>query len=632
MTRKTGDAGEGFKALRSAFLATAGFSMVINLLMLVSPVYMMQVYDRVLTSQSGETLVALTAVAVGLLVIYGVLEGVRGRMLIRIGNAFDERIRRPVFNALALRALTAGAGGRLAGLRDVDTVRQFLTGAGPAAFFDAPWIPVYLLVIFLIHPVLGGIAVAGAVLLIGMALATEWISRTRLREAGQHLGEAEQFADQTVRNIEALRAMGMTGRARTRWLGRWYRGLSLQSEAADWVAVLQGLSKALRIVLQVGVLAGGASLVLVHEMSAGMMIAASIIVGRAVAPVEQMIGSWRGFVGARGAYDRLKELLAAFPEPGKRMRLPRPEGQVTVENAAAVAPGGREPILRGISFAMEPGEVMAVIGPSASGKSTLARLLVGVWPAAAGAVRLGGADVFRWAHGDLGRYVGYVPQDVELFDATVKENIARLGDIDPQKVVDAARLAGVHELILSLPDGYETRIGEGGRALSGGQRQRIALARALYDNPAFVVLDEPNANLDHDGDLALLKCIAELKRRGITVVLISHRPSMLQGVDRILVLRDGMVSALGPRDEILNRTAQPLPFFKPSHQITTQPGDDQAGDEASAANDPHGGGGAPGAGGGAANQAATDDHDAAAREAPGRARRVLEHFKEAVNG
>ncbi|MDX5360897.1 MAG: type I secretion system permease/ATPase [Alphaproteobacteria bacterium] len=613
MKRSAGDVSAGLKTLKSAFLATAGFSMVINLLMLVSPIYMMQIYDRVLTSQSGETLVALTAVAIGLLAVYGVLEGVRGRMLIRIGNAFDERVRRPVFNALSLRALTAAAGGRLAGLRDVDTVRQFLTGSGPAAFFDAPWIPVYLLVIFFIHPVLGGIAVAGAALLIGMALATEVVSRTRLRTAGQHLGEAEQLADQTVRNIEALRAMGMTGRARTRWLGRWYRGLSLQSEAADWVAILQGLSKALRIVLQVGVLAGGASLVLVQEMSAGMMIAASIIVGRAVAPVEQMIGSWRGFVGARGAYDRLKELLAAYPEPGKRMRLPRPEGHVAVENAAAVAPGGREPILRGVSFALEPGEVLAVIGPSASGKSTLARLLVGVWPAAAGAVRLGGADVFRWAHGDLGRYIGFVPQDVELLDATVKENIARLGEIDPQKVVEAAQLAGVHELILALPDGYETRIGEGGRALSGGQRQRIALARALYDNPAFVVLDEPNANLDHDGDIALLKCIGELKRRGTTVVLISHRPSMLQGVDRILVLRDGMVSALGTRDEILQRTAQPLPFYKPGQQIAAQAG----GEEDAAPEDRDG-------------QPA--DRDGAAADAHERARRVLEQFKEAANG
>lgn len=547
------------RQFRLPFLAAFGFSMVINLLMLVSPLYMLQLYDRVLTSRSQETLLMLTIIAIGMIAILGLLDAVRSRVMVRVGNAFDASMGERIFTATYRQALDGKGGENAQGLRDVDQVRQFMTGQGLFAFFDSPWVPIYLVVIYLIHPLMGYVAIGGAVILFLFALLTEMVSRRPMSMAASYVIKANSFAESSLRNADTVRSMGMLARIRTLWRNLHHQALSRQSQAADRGSMVSAASKSLRIILQILMLATGGWLALQQEITPGMMIAGSIIMGRAVAPVEQAIGQWRGFLSARSAFTRLEDLTRAYPQAEKPMQLPRPDGNVDVESVTAMPPTLKAPVLRGLSFSISAGETIAVIGPSASGKSTLARLLVGVWPAFAGHVRLGGAEIYQWDDDDLGEHVGYLPQDIELFDGTVKDNIARFGDVDPEKIVKAAEMAGVHEMILRLPDGYDTEIGEAGNRLSGGQRQRIGLARALYGDPVLVVLDEPNSNLDNAGDLALLKALGELKRQGTTTVLITHRPSMLQNVDKILVLQDGMVAMYGPREEIINQVMRPLP-------------------------------------------------------------------------
>ena len=590
-TNKNFGARAALYQFRGPFLAAFGFSMVINLLMMVSPIYMLQLYDRVLTSRSQETLLMLTLVAVGMIAIMGLLDVVRSRVMVRVGNGFDKVLGERVFTATYRQALAGKGSDHAQGLRDMDLVRQFLTGQGLFAFFDSPWVPIYLVVIFLIHPLLGIVACGGAVILFLFALLTEIVSRHPMARATGYVIKANSFAESSLRNAETVRSMGMLGRIRSLWRDVHHQALSRQSLAADRGAVVSAASKSLRIILQILILGTGGWLALQQEITPGMMIAASIIVGRAVSPVEQAIGQWRGFLSARSAFARLESLTSAYPQSERPMELPRPDGNVDIEGVTAMPPTLNEPVLRGVNFSISGGEAIAVIGPSASGKSTLARLLVGVWPALAGHVRLGGAEIYQWADDDLGKYVGYLPQDIELFDGTVKDNIARFGEADPEQIVIAAEMAGVHDMILHLPDGYDTEIGEGGCRLSGGQRQRIGLARALYGDPVLVVLDEPNSNLDNEGDLALLKAMGELKRRGITAVLITHRPSMLQNVDKILVLQEGMVALYGPREEILNQVMQPLPS-RQANKISTdstglsegeQSGDKSTGREGSSA-------------------------------------------------
>ena len=548
---------EAFKPIRGAFIATAIFSFFINLLMFTTPLYMLQMYDRVLGSRNETTLVMLTVVAGGALLLYGVLEMVRSRILVRIGAKFDDLLNRHVFRAAFQASVSNPAASSSQSLRDLDSVREFMTGQGLIAFLDAPWVPVFLGVVFLFHPILGFVALGGAIIIFIFALSNEFATRKPLSEASKDNVQVGNFVSTSLRNAEAVSAMGMMPGIMERWRRRHRQVLERQAMASDRAGMILASSKAVRQFLQVSMLGTGAYLVLQGEITPGTMIAGSIMMGRALSPVEQAVGQWRGFVNTRSAYSRLNQLLLQADKEREHMPLPTPEGRITVERAVVAPPGSRTPVLKGVSFELQPGEALGVIGPSGAGKSSLARALVGVWPIAQGNVRIDGADITDWSKEQLGPHMGYVPQDVELFDGTVAENIARFQEVDPDEVVRAAQLAGVHELILRLPNGYDTQIGPSGQSLSGGQRQRVALARALYGDVRFVLLDEPNANLDTEGEKALTEAITKLREQGRTMAMITHRPQLLSSVDKVLALDDGQVQAFGPRQEVLSRFTKP---------------------------------------------------------------------------
>ncbi|MEW5729520.1 MAG: type I secretion system permease/ATPase [Pseudomonadota bacterium] len=542
---------------KSAITATAVFSLVANLLLFVAPLYMLQVYDRVLASRSESTLVMLTLIAAFLLAILGFVEAVRSRVLVRAGARLDMELAGRAFAGVfeAARKQPGSASGQV--LRDLDSVRDFATGPALVVFCDAPWAPLFIIAAFILHPLLGAVTLAGGVIIFALAVVNEISTRKALKDASAVTANAAAFAEASLRNSEVLHAMGMMPGVSERWMARHRTALALQAQAADRAGTLLAVSKFIRMFLQSAILGVGAWLALENAVTGGAIIAGSILMGRALAPIEMAVGHWKSFVGFRGAYARLDELLAKTAQGPARMELPRPQGAVSVERVYAVPPGSSTAVLKGVSFKLEPGEVLGVVGPSAAGKSTLARVLMGVWPAGAGVVRLDGANLGDWPRDEVGPALGYLPQDVELFDGTVAENIARFGDIDAARVVEAAARAGVHEIILGLPDGYDTRIGDGGRVLSGGQRQRIALARALYGDPAFVVLDEPNSNLDTAGEQALVEAVLGLKERRATTVVVTHRLSILASVDKILVLNAGEVELFGSRDEVLSRLARP---------------------------------------------------------------------------
>ncbi len=542
---------------RSAFIGAGIFSFFINVLMLVSPLYMLQIYDRVLASRNETTLWVLTFVAVFLIIVYAALETVRSRVLVRISGQMDSLLNARVFTALFKSAVRGPGGGSGQAIRDLDSVRDFLTGQGLFAFFDAPWMPLYLSAIFLIDPLLGWVATAGGVTLFSLAVLTEIATRDTLSEASTANMRAGHFVEVSLRNVEAIEAMGMVPAMLRRWQGRRAKMLQLQSLASDRAGVITALSKFTRVVLQIAILGFGAYLVIHDHITAGLMIAASIMMGRALAPVEIAVGSWKHFLTARSAYDRLNALLKAVPAQRDFMHLPPPRGILQVEQAIVVPPGATVPALKGVGFTVAAGDIVGIIGPSAAGKSTLARLLVGVWPPYSGKVRIDGADIMTWDRERLGPYIGYLPQDVELFEGTIAENIARFGEVNADQVILAAQRAGVHELILKLPAGYDTHIGPGGQTLSGGQRQRVGLARALHGDPAIIVLDEPNSNLDNDGEAALARTVADLKARKRTTLVITHRPSLLASVDYIMVMREGLIEKFGPRDEILGQYLRP---------------------------------------------------------------------------
>jgi ATP-binding cassette subfamily C exporter for protease/lipase len=561
---ESGELGEILRSFRQVFFSVAAFSFVINLLMLTPAVYMLQVYDRVLTGRNETTLLMLTFLVVGLFALLSLFEWVRARILVRAGAAFDMRLNNRVFDAAFQHYLHLKGGNAQQAFSDLTNVRQFITGNGLFAFLDAPWAPIYIIVIALLHPWLGLFALLAALLLLGLALLNERLTSPILSEAQQWSGRANNYAGSNLRNAEVIEGMGMLPALRQRWFERQAKFLSLQSKASDEAGWVSGTTKFVRITAQSLILGLGALLVLENEVTAGAMIASSILLGRALAPVELAISTWRQFVVARGAYGRLNELLGRFPPPPERLSLPAPKGNISVENLFVAAPGQQAAILKGLNFQIQAGSAVAVIGPSASGKSTLARALVGVWPALAGCVRLDGADIAKWNREELGPHIGYLPQDVELFDGTIAENIARFSEIESEKVIDAARRAGVHEMILRFPNGYDTPIGEGGAALSGGQRQRIALARALYGNPVLLVLDEPNSNLDDAGEQALVAALHGMKAEGRTVFLITHRLSVIKEVDAILVLREGAIQTIGPRDQVLAALSQQAQASVPS--------------------------------------------------------------------
>ena len=546
-----------FRALRGPFAAVVVFSFFINLLMLVAPMYMLQVYDRVLSSRNETTLLMLTIIAVGLLIVFGLLELVRSRVLVRVGLKFDEALGSDTFRAVFKRAVRRAGDSGSQPLRDLDSVRDFLTGQGLISFCDAPWVPVFLAVIYMFHPVLGMVATIGAIVIFSLALLNEVTTRQPLADAGKDSVTANSFVTTSLRNAEAVSAMGMMPGLMRRWRRKQGKVLSLQSLASDRSGAILASSKATRMCLQVAMLGTGAYLAIHREITPGTMIAGSILMGRALAPVESAVGQWRGFIKARNAMQRLNDLLLPLENEREPMRLPAPKGELSAENAVVVPPGTRTPVLRGVRFKLAPGEAMGVIGPSGAGKSSMARALTGVWPVASGAIRLDGADLGDWDREQLGPYVGYLPQDVELFEGTVAENIARFQEVDPDEVVRAAKRAGAHETVLRLPQGYDTEVGASGQSLSGGQRQRIGLARALYGDVRIVLLDEPDANLDSAGEKALVNALAQAKQAGVTMVMITHRPPLLGNADKVLALDQGQVQAFGPRDEVLQKFTRP---------------------------------------------------------------------------
>ncbi|KDN98219.2 type I secretion system permease/ATPase [Pseudomonas donghuensis] len=536
---------------KSTLLSVGCFTALINLLMLVPSIYMLQVYDRVLSSQNETTLWMLTLMVVGFFVFIGALEAIRSFIVIRVGNQLEQGFNLNVYRAAFERNLRRGDGQAGQSLNDLTQVRQFVTGPALFAFFDAPWFPIYQAVIFLFNVWLGVMACAGALLLIALAILNERLTHKPLVEASGFQQQSTHLASSQLQNAESIQAMGMLAALRQRWFALHSRFLTLQNQASDTSAVITAISKSLRLCLQSLVLGLGALLVIEGQMTAGMMIAGSILMGRVLSPIDQLIAVWKQWSGAHMAYQRLDGLLREFPEPPAPMALPAPSGRLSFEQVSAGPPGKRVATLQQISFNLSAGEVLGVLGTSGSGKSTLAKVLVGVWPTLAGTVRLDGADLHRWDREALGPHIGYLPQNIELLRGSIAENIARFAELDGHKVVEAARQAGVHELILRLPQGYDTRLGEDGGDLSGGQKQRIALARALYGGPSLIVLDEPNSNLDTSGEAALATAIAQMKAQGRTVVLVTHRSAALAQADKLLVLSEGRMQAFGPAHDVM---------------------------------------------------------------------------------
>ena len=539
------------RQFRTVFLSALAFSMVINLLMLVPAIYMLQLYDRVLASMNTTTLFMLTVVVILLFIVLATMEIVRSKTLVRVGNRLDERLNGHVFRATYESYLRQGNGNAQQSLGDFTSVRQFATGQGIIAFFDAPWTPIFIIVMYMFHWQIGLLATFGALIFLLLALLNEWATSKPLSEANRIANRANAQAASNLRNAEVIESMGMFQHVRNRWLALHHKMLDFQTVASERAGMITGITKTLAMGMQSMVLGLGAWLVIQNEMTAGMMIAGSILMGRALAPMQQLIGSWRGFVATRNAHERVNKLLLEFPDQQEGLSLPPPKGEVRVDALFGGPPGVQRPVISNVQFAIAPGEALAIVGPSASGKSTLARMLVGVWAPLSGKVRLDGADVYAWNKDELGQYVGYLPQDIELFDGTVADNIARFGEVDSKKVVEAAQCAGVHETILSFPDGYNTVIGAHGFNLAGGQRQRIGLARAVYGNPRLVVLDEPNSNLDESGERELIATVKRLRDAGAAIALITHRTSIIAAVDRMLVMRGGQVAQFGPRDDVL---------------------------------------------------------------------------------
>ncbi|MDC9606887.1 type I secretion system permease/ATPase [Xenorhabdus griffiniae] len=561
---------EVIRARSKVFWTIGLFTAFINLLMLVPSIYMLQVYDRVLPSSNEITLLMLTLITLGMFAMMGGLEYIRSQVVIRIGSQFDMCLNQRVYTASYESNLKNGSTDAGQMLNDLATIRQFLTGNALFAFFDAPWFPVYLGVIFLFSPYLGLLALLGAIILIMLAVLNQWLSQAPLAEASHLSLRSANLASTNLRNAEVIEALGMLPALRRRWFSLHQRFLNFQRIASERSAAITALTKTVRMALQSLILGLGGWLAIEGSITPGMMIAGSILMGRALSPIEQLIQAWKSWSAARLSWQRLDKLLKAQPERKSGMSLPQPKGVLLMEKVSAMPPrktrvlqasqngssSNNQYVLQDINLALNAGEVLGVIGPSASGKSTLARLLVGIWPAQEGVVRLDDADIYQWNKDELGASIGYLPQDIELFGGTIAENIARFNDVEPEKVIEAAKKAGVHELVLNLEQGYDTVIGAGGMGLSGGQKQRIGLARALYGNPSLVVLDEPNSNLDDIGEKALSHAIAQLREQGKTVVVITHRPSLLSQTTKILLLVQGKMKMFGSSQQVMAALSQ----------------------------------------------------------------------------
>ena len=553
---------------RQSFVSAFAFSAVINVLMLVPPMYMIQMFDRVLSSGSISTLGFLTAIMAYLIAIMGLLEWVRSQMLVRISGRFDSLLSDRLFSVSMQQALySGGRNSQGQPLQDLLGLRQILTGTGLFAFFDAPWLPIYILVMFVIHPLYGIVAVFATCVLVVIAIWNEKTTGPLLALANQEQMAATAKSTKRFRNAEVIHAMGMHQVFRDQFSEDHERVLSNQSLASEKAGFFVALSKTIAIFQQSAILGTGAYLAVNQEVTPGLMIAGSILLGRALAPVSQIIAVWKQFVAARGQYGRLSEILEATPLEGKPMPLPDPTGTVVFEQVAVAPPGARAPVTQIGSLQLQPG-ITAVIGPSAAGKSTLVRALLGIWPLAKGVVRLDGADLHRWDREHVGRFIGYLPQDIELFEGSVAENISRFGGVDSEAVIEAAKLAGVHDMILGLPQGYDTDLTN--YQLSAGQRQRVALARAVYGSPCLVVLDEPNSNLDEVGEASLASALTQLKASNTTVLIVSHRKSVLEVVDHLLVMADGKVKMMGPRDQVLAKLSPKAANVTPMPAASTK--------------------------------------------------------------
>jgi len=561
-----GELANALLAYKRSFAHIGVFSGVINILMLAPALYMLQVYDRVLASGNEMTLLMLTLILLGMYAFMGALEWVRSLVMLRLGTGFDRKLSPRIFDAAFSANLKTGKLNAAQPLEDLQQLRQFATGQSLFALFDAPWFPVYVLVMFYFHPLLGWFALAGTIVLMALGWLNERLSRPHLQKAGALAIASRRDAGANLRNAEVIAGMGMLGNLRARWAEQHLDYVREQNLASVRMAKIQGWSKALRMAVQSLALGLGAWLVLQHQMTAGMMIAGSILLGRALAPIDQVIGASRQWTNVKEAEKRLSQLLEDFPPLAKGMDFPRPTGAVAVEQLLAAPPSQTQPVLHGINFKLDAGDTLVVIGPSGAGKTTLARCLVNAWEPLRGKVRLDSAPLDQWRPEALGALLGYLPQDVQLFAGTVAENIARFGAVDEQKVIAAAQMAGVHELILQLPEGYHTLLGENGLGLSGGQRQRVGLARALYGEPCLVVLDEPNANLDEAGDAMLAEAVARIKQAGVTLVLITHKPNILKQADKLLVLHGGAQADFGPLAEVMQRMQRAAPPRPPHSQ------------------------------------------------------------------
>lgn len=554
-------------SLKRSFYFAGFVSLFINLLMLVPPMYMLQLYDRVMASRSQETLLMLTLIVIAMFAVMGILEFVRSRILIRVGNKIDAQMSTRLFDAMFALANRYPGKATSQPLSDLTQIRQFLTGTPLFAFFDTPWMPIYIGIMFLFHAWFGYFAIFAVIVAITLTLVNEKRTKKVLEDSNRSFQASQAFIQTSLRNSEIIEAMGMHANVRRRWYNRYLAFLKEQSHASDEAGLWTNASKTTRMLMQSMVLGLGGYLAIIGELTPGMMIAGSIIMGRALAPIDLMTSTWKQFTAARIGYKRLGELLAEFPEAVAPTPLPAPKGFIDLEGIIVVPPGAKAPSIRGVSMSIKAGEIVGIIGPSAAGKSSLARAMLGVWPCVNGKVRIDGAEISHYDRAVLGSYIGYLPQDIELFDGTISENIARYEEPKPEMVVESAQVAGVHEMILQLPQGYDTPIGPGGIALSGGQRQRIGLARAIYNYPKIVVLDEPNSNLDDMGERALVVAIAELKKRGTTVILITHRPAILGITDKIAFMREGQLQLFGPRDEVLAALAP-----KPQPTLNDQQG------------------------------------------------------------
>ena len=545
---RSSELGEALRACRTAFIGVGIMSCMINLLYLTGSLFMLEIYDRVLPSRSVPTLIGLIILAGGLYVAQGILDLIRGRILGRIGTSLDEALNARVFDTIVrLPLMVGGRNEGLQPLRDLDNVRSFLGSMGPGAFFDLPWLPFYLAICFAFHPLIGVTALVGAIILVTLTILTEFLSRTPAREATGLATRRNDLAASSRRNAEVLVAMGMAGRLNRRWSEANQNYLAGNQRASDVAGGLGAVAKVMRMMLQSAVLAVGAYLVIHQEATAGIIIAGSILSARALAPVDLAIAHWKSFVAARQSWQRLNRLLEALPARPVPTLLQSPSSRLSVEAVTIMPPGDQRVVVQDATFTLSAGMGLGIIGPSGSGKSSLVRALVGVWQPVRGKVRIDGAALDQWSSDVLGRYIGYLPQDVELFAGSVADNICRF---DPKAcsdgIIAAAKEAGVHEMIIKMREGYDTQVGEQGTALSAGQAQRVALARALYGTPFLIVLDEPNSNLDTEGDEALTRSIRAARERGAIVVVVAHRPIGIEAVDQLLVLKDGRMQAFGP--------------------------------------------------------------------------------------